>query len=190
MNSGATMRYSNFRKDESSGEAFFIGGIMLTQDKLKTILEYNPETGIFKWSVKYNKKHKSMYAGTVGNRGYIRICINKKLYQAHRLAWLYVYGEWPTLQIDHINMIKTDNRIINLRDVSNQENQHNHVIARKDSKSGLLGVHFVEKTSKWAAQININGKRKKLGYFLTKEDAHNAYMFAKRLHHKGFITKQ
>ena len=92
---------------------------MITQEELKELLDYNPETGLFTWNVYNNIKNKTT-AGTF-NDGYIQIKIKQKIYQAHRLAWLYVYGEWPKGQIDHINGIRDDNRIENLRDVTNRE---------------------------------------------------------------------
>jgi len=99
---------------------------MLTQAELHQYLNYDPQTGIFTWKVKLSDKiNIGQKTGCKNNRGYLLIKINKKLYRAHRLAWLYVYGYFPKFTIDHINRIKTDNRIENLRDVTIQENLKN-----------------------------------------------------------------
>lgn len=96
--------------------------------------------------------------------------IDGKNYLAHRLAWFYVYGEWPKNQIDHINRIKTDNRIFNLRDVDNSTNQHNNAL-RKHNTSGTTGVMNCKSRNCWGAQIYVNNKRIYLGIYKTKEDA-------------------
>lgn len=99
--------------------------------------------------------------------------IDGENYLAHRLAWLYVYGEWPKNQIDHINRIKTDNKIKNLRDVTNSTNQHNNAI-RRHNTSGTTGVMTLKSKNSWGAQIYVNNKRIYLGVFKTKEEAISA----------------
>lgn len=144
----------------------------LTQEYLKSILHYNPDTGVFIWKVNiysgmnYNICHIKFgdIANSISSHGYIRISINKKRYQAHRLAWLYVYGEFPKDQIDHVNHIKTDNRIANLRCVSSQENNKNSS-KRKDNTSGHVGVVWHKHLNKWQAQIKVNQKNIYLGLF-------------------------
>lgn len=123
-----------------------------------------------------------------GNRntgGHIGFAIDRRMYLAHRLAWLYVHGSWPEGQIDHINGIRTDNRICNLRDVSRSINAQNVHGARKDNKLGLLGVCWREASKKFIAQIQVAGKVRHLGMFRTAEDAHEAYLKAKRKYHPG-----
>ena len=99
--------------------------------------------------------------------------IDGKEYKAHRLAWLYVYGIWPKLYIDHINGIRDDNRICNLRDVSNRENAINRSYHRKGK---LAGASYHKQKGKWRATIRINGRYTHLGLFETKEEAHLFYM--------------
>lgn len=153
---------------------------MITQNELKEILQYNENTGVFTWKQSPAKHIKiGDIAGSLDANGYTYIRINKKLYKAHRLSWLYVYGEWPKNQIDHINGVKNDNRVINLRDVTNRENHQN----KKEHREGkLVGCNFHKKTQKWRAQIQINGRLKHLGYYNTELEAHEAYLkFLKQL---------
>lgn len=118
--------------------------------------------------------------------GYVVIMIDGKSYQAHRLAWLYIYEKWPDNMIDHLNTIRDDNRITNLRDVEHNINIQNQRRAQKNNKSaGLLGVTFNKLAQKYVAQIKLNGKNKYLGLFDNAEDAHEAYLEAKRQYHAG-----
>lgn len=149
---------------------------MLTQEFLKQHLSYNKDTGLFTWLKinKYTKKIKiGDIAGSLDIDGYLRIGIFYKPYLAHRLAWLYVYGEWPKNQIDHINGIRNDNRIENLRDVSQRENCQNRLIHRNGK---LVGSWFDKTKNKWQATIRINKKQINLGYYTTQQEAHEAYL--------------
>jgi hypothetical protein len=162
---------------------------MLSQQRLKELLEYNPENGLLIWVTQRGKGvKKGSVAGTKQN-GYIQIKIDGKLYKAHRLAWLYVYKEFPENEIDHINEIKDDNRIVNLRLATKRQNMQNISNPRADNKSGYLGVCWHNRYKKWYAQISINNKKKYLGYFNTAEEASKAYIKAKRLHHKFWEEK-
>jgi len=144
---------------------------MLTQERLKEVLDYNPETGLFFWKRKINNISNGNPAGSHQNKGYIQLMIDSRNYLAHRVAWLYMYGEWPKNQIDHINRNKKDNRICNLRDVNNSTNQIN-IGLRSHNSSGVTGVVKSSKPHRpWAAQINRNNKKIFLGYFNTVEDA-------------------
>ena len=156
---------------------------MLTQSYLKEILTYNPETGIFTWNNVHQGVKKNLTAGSLAY-GYIDIMINNKIYKAHRLAWLYVHGEMPKNVIDHINRIKDDNRIENLRDVSNLINNQNRIKSSLNNKCGYLGVS--KKGDKYRARIQANEKSHHLGCFETAELAHEAYLIAKRELHKGY----
>ena len=143
----------------------------LTAEYLRSILNYNPETGIFTWKVRTSNSVKvGDVAGSLDGDGYLLIQLQRRKHLAHRLVWLYVYGEWPKLTIDHINRNKADNRITNLRDVSHKQNHQN---ASKSSRntSGHPGVCWYKSCSKWQARIKHNYKHIHLGYFTTIEDA-------------------
>jgi hypothetical protein len=146
----------------------------ITQEKLKEILDYNPDTGIFTWKVSKAKRIKvGSVAGCKNNLGYILIRIDGKIYLAHRLAWLYTHGDFPLNCIDHINQIKDDNRICNLRDVTVSENMQN--------QSQVLG--YTKNGSKYKATITLNNILYQLGSYATKEQARQAYLNAKiKLH--------
>jgi hypothetical protein len=149
---------------------------IMTLDILTTLLNYNPETGKFTWNINTAHTKKFKLAGHI-NHGYVRISIKRKLYFAHQLAWLYVYGEWPDNQLDHINGIRDDNRIENLRKVNNRINSQNKSIHRNGK---LVGATKLKTKTKypWQARININGKSHFLGNFKTDIEAHNAYIKA------------
>jgi hypothetical protein len=137
---------------------------MLTQKKLKEYLFYDEETGFFTRLKNIANQKIGSIAGAKHNKGYVQIMIDTNNYLAHRLAWLYVYGEFPKNQIDHINRIKTDNRIVNLRDVDNSTNQLNIGI-RKHNSSGVTGVMRDTRKNKWVVQIIFDNKRYYLGQF-------------------------
>lgn len=148
---------------------------MITQSQLKEVLHYNKDTGIFTWIKSGRGIPKSRQAGSVDKyTKYIYIRINKKNWSAHRLAWLYIYGEWPKNQIDHINHNRADNRIKNLRDVTIRENALNRKYYLDNNN--LVGAYYRESHKKWCASITIGGIRKHIGYYNTKEEANNAYL--------------
>jgi len=158
---------------------------VLTQSELKENLHYNPETGFFTWIKvsKYGGVKNGDLAGTLSAEGYIVIKIDKTLYKAHRLAWLYMTGEMPTHFIDHINGDRADNRFENLRQATWKENAHNQRKPQKNNKSGFLGVTYCAPLQKFKSTITNNKKLKHLGYFATPEEAHQAYLEAKRKIH-------
>ena len=150
----------------------------LTADRLREVLDYPSETGVFTWRVQVcSQAPVGAVAGTLSDSGYWRIRIDSKFYYAHRLAWLYVKGLWPRCEIDHKNRVKTDNRIANLREATRAENEQNKSL-QTNNKSGYRGVCWLQKRLAWAAQISVNGKRKHLGYFATPEAAYEAYKSA------------
>ena len=155
----------------------------MTQDELKEILDYDPETGIFRWKVSKNQHAKiGEVAGTLHPSGYRYVKINEKPYPEHRLAWLYVYGKWPEDMIDHINGFKDDNRIENLREATRSENFCNRT-KYNNNTSGIKGVCWHKISKKWQARIRINNKNKHLGLFDSPEEAYEAYCkAAKELH--------
>ncbi len=160
---------------------FFWGFDMENFDRLN----YDPETGVFKWAVSGKCIAVGKMAGYTTPEGYLSIGYDNKLYLAHRLAWFITHGRWPDKQIDHINGNRSDNRIANLRDVSRSANSQNLRKAKSNNKIGLLGVSWGKRNKKWTALIFVNGKKISLGYFSDPLDAHNAYLQAKRKHHTG-----
>lgn len=150
----------------------------ITREQLLAALRYEPETGHFFWLVKrHNSINPGNKAGCDLPTGYVGIGFARKVYQAHRLAWFYVYGVWPKGHTDHINGDKKDNRIANLRDVTPMQNAHNQWKPLKSNRLGLMGVS--KHGRGYAAQITINRKMKYLGTFDTAEKAHQAYLQAK-----------
>jgi len=156
----------------------------LTQARLKEILDYNPETGLFYRKISTSMRPRIGVAGGKCSRGYIRIKVDGEMYYGHRLAWLYMTGEWPKDQIDHVDGIKSNNRFHNLREANKSQNMQNQKKARSGNTSGLLGVGWHKTAKKWRARIVVNGDVKSLGFFDCKFEAHGAYMDAKVKLHK------
>lgn len=143
--------------------------------QLLEYLSYNPETGLFTW---LKQKSSSIKIGNVAGYkdklGYVQIKFNSKSYLAHRLAWFYVYKQFPIKDLDHINRNPTDNRLSNLREVSKAENSHN-----TDNK----GYWLHKEPNIWRSRIIVNTKLIYLGLFKTEEEAREAYIKAKREYH-------
>lgn len=153
----------------------------LTQQRLKELLNYNPETGVFTWKIAPCAwKKAGSIAGCVDQR-YFKIRIQYKGYLAHRLAWLYMTGQWPTNHIDHKDGDGFNNRFCNLRDVTKSGNLQNQRKARKDNTTGFLGVAHCN--GQWQARIWVENRLLYLGKFSTPESAHEAYLIAKRKYH-------
>lgn len=153
---------------------------------LQHCLSYNPETGEFHWKSSTNNRVKvGSPAGFVHPDGRLYIGFQGKSHLSYRLAWLLTHNEWPSGVIDHIDGDPLNNRISNLRDVTCFVNMQNQRKANSDNKTGLLGVYLNKKSGKFIAQIGYKGKLKYLGSFSTPEDAHAAYLVAKRKHHEG-----
>lgn len=155
------------------GSLFYLEVDMVTYIQLREEVHYNSETGIFKWRKGKRGRKANGIAGSLEPNGYVRICIDYKKYPAHRLAWLYVHGYMPENEIDHINRVRNDNRICNLREVSRLCNIRNCSVS-KDNTSGITGVNYVENwgpKGKWRATIAINKNRIVLGAFDEKVDA-------------------
>lgn len=154
---------------------------MLTAKIACSLLSYDKNTGEFRWKVSRSKlAREGDVAGTNDKGGYRVIIVGGKAYKAHRLAWLIVHGEWPRKDIDHINGVRSDNRIANLRQANRCQNNSNARISVRNT-SGLKGAHLFK--GKWKAQICVRGKKICLGTFDTRELAHIAYCDASQKYH-------
>jgi len=158
----------------------------LTQSLLREFLDYNTETGDFYWKVNRTNIKAGTPAGTTTANGYLVIRLFRKLYLAHRLAWLYMHDDPMPRMLDHKNGNKRDNRINNLRPANKVTNgQNRHAAQANNKSSGLLGVAWLSHVNKFTAYINSNGTRTYLGLFADKHEAHAAYLTAKRKLHQG-----
>lgn len=162
----------------------------LTQDIVRELLDYDPETGVLRWKERdikwfkasetrtvehvakhWNNKHSGKeISKAIDFYGYRNVKIFGKRYKAHRIIWLWYYGEWPKGVIDHENQNGADNRISNLRDVSQEVNCQN-AKKHKNNKSGVSGVYYSKRDKLWQSTIGYKGGRKLLGYFKTFEEA-------------------
>ena len=148
--------------------------LALRVEELRDALAYDPETGLFHWKVSRSAWAKAgTVAGSLNNHGYTKIMFKRRMHAAHRLAWFYVYGEWPAHQIDHINGDRTDNRLINLRVADNKQNQEN-IGLRSNNTTGFRGVSFNKKSKMYEAHIRHNGKKICLGMFFSAKVAAEA----------------
>lgn len=154
----------------------------ISKKMLKLRVDYSPETGNFIWKPRkknplWTGKWAGKVAGRVNCHGYIAFPIDGRMYTGHRLAWLYMTGEWPQKEIDHINGIRSDNRWENLRLASKSQNKQNVKLSSRNT-SGFKGVSWSRQNKKWIAQIAANGCKIHLGGFDTKELAYEAYCLA------------
>lgn len=150
--------------------------------RLKQLATYDPETGHFVWKESRGRRKRGAIAGSHCNKGYLVIGVDYKVYKAHRLAWLYMTGEWPTDQIDHRNTRKDDNRWDNLRQASNQQNCCNR---DRYNKTGFRNVSIAA-SGRFIASVARDGKTHHLGVFDTPEEAYAAASAARIKHHGEF----
>lgn len=144
---------------------------ILTADELRRIMSYDPETGLFTWLTRIGARgNPGSTVGSPTDQGYRMTRICGKQYLLHRLAFLWMTGEWPSDSIDHINRNRADNRWSNLRVVTHAQNHQNRSKG-KNNKSGVLGVCWSRRDGRWIASITINYKRKSLGHYTNKDDA-------------------
>jgi hypothetical protein len=152
---------------------------MLTAERLREVLHYDPDTtGQFTWIAKPSpccSIRVGDVAGGADAQGYIRIRVDKARYRAHRLAWLWMTGEWPAAEIDHLNGMKSDNRWVNLREATHAQNQQN-TGKQRNNTSGYRGVSWSKRAGKWHAQIMKDGKNIHIGLYPSPAVAHIAYM--------------
>jgi len=146
-----------------------VNGLLM---RVKEFLSYNPETGVFTWKVNLRAVNAGDVAGTKDKDGYQVIFFKGKCFKAHRLAWFFVYNEMPKDTIDHINRVRDDNRIQNLRVISQLEQMHNLGMNKKN-RSGFTGVYWYTDRSKWVAQVVYKGEVHYVGMF---DDAKEASM--------------
>jgi HNH endonuclease len=154
--------------------------------RLRELLSYDPETGVFTRKVwRGGTSRAGTVAGSNHGRGHLQASIDGRLYFLHRLAWLYVHGEWPRYVIDHLNGNPSDNRITNLRDVPQAFNCQNKRVTRVRKTPQLRGVkaHGL----RFTANISVNNRPRYLGTFNTPEEAHSAFLEAKKQFHPGAV---
>jgi hypothetical protein len=156
---------------------------VLTAERLRELMHYNPLTGVFTNSVSRGAAGSGNLSGGPALNGYMVIAVDGKRLYAHRLAWLYMTGEWPKHHIDHINGIRNDNRIANLRDIAHAINVQNRRLPKEGSQTGVLGVRRMR--DKFQARVVVGGKKHCIGTFDNLEEARNAYILAKRRLHEG-----
>lgn len=145
--------------------------IPITAQEATRLVKYNPDTGLFTWLVRTsNRISVGDVVTMVSKNGYVRIGLNGNQYQAHRIAWLIMTGEWPEKDIDHINGDRIDNRWQNLRQVDRQTNLRNSSLSSANT-SGALGVSLDKRCGRWYAYIKVDGVKKSLGYYDNIEDA-------------------
>jgi len=154
----------------------------VSREEVAALLNYDPQTGLFTHKVNSHKRKAGAATGRLDTKGYVRIRLLGYEFKAHRLAWLLTYGMWPDAEIDHINGCPSDNRILNLRDVSVAQNGWNRTKAMRNNQSGYLGVSR-SAGGQFHAQIGVNGEQLSLGWFNTAEEAASAYAAAKTVHH-------
>ena len=164
----------------------------LSVDRLRELLNYDPETGRFVWRVLRGAARVGMEAGRVvrdSKISYLIVRIDCCDYKAHRLAWLYMTGKWPLDQIDHKDGKGTNNRFSNLRAATASENMHNSRL-RCDNTSGYKGVYYNKARGRWMGRIKVSGKIHYLGYFDTVEEARSAYQAAAEKHFGEFARSE
>ena len=148
----------------------------VTQAYVKKLFKYDRKTGELISRATRGRAKAGQSSKSKDKDGYLVVGFNGKLYRTHRVIWLYVHGEWPKNDCDHINRIKDDNRISNLRDITRAENKQNQTVTRL-SKSGVKGVYWANCYQRWVAEIGHENKQIVIGQFKEKEDAIDAYKF-------------
>ena len=169
----------------------------ISADELRRLIDYDPATGLFYWRARYpepntgwNTRYSGKMAGSLSRPkqtagAYWKVRIHSRDYKAHRLAWLYMTGEWPANDVDHIDGSRKNNQFANLRLATRQENLRNSRLSRRN-QVGLKGVCKCTTTGRYRAEIYVNGKNLHLGRFDTPELAHAAYVDAARIHFGAF----
>jgi len=155
---------------------------MNDQAELKKRLSYDPLTGDFTW---LNGPKQGQIAGTTTNTGYVQISIGHTLYLAHRLAFLYMTGEWPENQIDHKDEYRSNNKWENLRPATHSQNKM-HTPIQINNTTGYKGVRFDQRRNKYTSTIKVDNISRFLGYFDDPKEAYEAYVEAAKVLHGEF----
>jgi hypothetical protein len=167
----------------------YVWKVLNMKDNISTVkfedyLYYDPNTGSITWKrTKGSRAKTGTNAGNLSKNGYLVLGFDGKDFYAHRVAWLLHYGQWPTNLVDHVNGVKTDNRILNLREVTKSENAQNQKTSCKTSETNYLGVHYDTRRGRYVAKIMLNYKTKHIGVFKSAEEAYAAYLLIKRQIH-------
>jgi hypothetical protein len=174
-------------------EAIEMKRAVIEIEELRLAFNYDPETGALIWKhregmpAKRNTRYAGTRAGSVHLSGYRKIKFQGRMLWEHRIVWAIAHGRWPADQIDHINGVKGDNRLANLREANNSQNGANRT-TQKNNKSGLKGVAWDGRVNKWFARIRKNGQPLHLGMFETPEAAHASYVEAAQKLHGQFAN--
>jgi hypothetical protein len=158
-------------------------------EEVRSVLDYNADTGEFRWKVRVNLQRAGERADAKHSEGYRQLALFGRRFLAHRLAWFYVHGVWPGAEIDHINWDRADNRIANLRAATRSQNGINNPL-RKNNTSGITGVGWCPKRLRWTAQIAINRTCIPLGRYINKADAVAARKRAEQVYHGAFTPSR
>lgn len=160
---------------------------IISQKELHDLLSYDEETGVFRW--KKSRSQRVKVGNEVGSwdlYGYKTVRLDGRSYKLHRLAWFYVFGVWPAGDIDHMNGIRSDNRLSNLRDVPRKTNLENQTkVTARPTETGLIGAYYDKAKNVFYSRISQFNKSIYLGTFQTADEAHQAYLKAKRIMHVG-----
>ena len=162
--------------------------VVLTPDLLRSLVRYDPETGVFTSLVKKPFVAIGQIIGSATPKGYIQFNVAGRSYRANRLAWFYMTGEWPECQVDHINRIRNDDRFCNLRLATNQQNGSNCSLSKRNT-SGHKGVMWYKRHNTWAASIRVNRKLIHLGYFKDIQNAIDARLKAEQQYFGEFAPQ-
>lgn len=160
----------------------------LSAEQLREALNYDPETGAFTWLLSPSGPVRAgSAAGSKDSRGYVCIRLGGKAHKAHRLAWLYVNGEWPETDIDHANRNRADNRFVNLRLATKSENKQNSGRSVNNT-SGQRGIYWCKLREKWAVHISVGNRRLHLGRYISLDDATAARKSAELKYHQFALS--
>ena len=160
----------------------------MNQQRLKELLNYDPVTGVFTNTDRRSTSAKPyQIAGSLTDKGYLTTWLDNRHYRLHRLAWVYVYGVWPTKNLDHINQVKSDNRVLNLREATSSENMQN-VSNFSHNTSGHKGITWHKQAGKWNAKIKINGRNISMGVFDDINQAIAARKLGETIYHTHGVS--